>query len=219
MLKIKKYHLYFPPIKQNFWKKNTKSKDKILDNFKRIVCVGNLNRTKNHLKLIEYLEFSKIKYKLIIIGKKIENQKKYYNNLVENINKINLSKTNEIKIYQNKKSKFIKKVLNNSDIFILPSLEEGLSIALIEAMCMKTLCLVSKPSNHSKIINNHKNGYEFDLNKQSFALIFNKIYKFNEITKRRISSEARRTAIKLISKNIFFEKKIINKLLSIHHSV
>ena len=86
-------------------------------------------------------------------------------------------------------------------------------------MCMKTLCLVSKPSNHSKIINNHKNGYEFDLNKQSFALIFNKIYKFNEITKRRISSEARRTAIKLISKNIFFEKKIINKLLSIHHSV
>lgn len=217
MLKIKKYNLYFPPIKQNFWKKNTKSKGKIFDKFKRIVCVGNLNRAKNHIKLIEYLEFSKIKYKLIIIGKKIENQKNYFNNLVEIKNKINLNKINEVKIYQNKKSNFIKEVLSKSDIFILPSLEEGLSIALIEAMCMKTLCLVSKPSNHSKIIINHKNGYEFELNKQSFALIFNKICKFNGITKRKISSEARQTAIKLISKNIFLEKKVINKLLSVHH--
>jgi len=110
----------------------------------------------------------------------------------------------------------LKKNLENSDIFILPSLKEGLSIALVEAMCMETLCLVSKPSNHSKIIINNKNGYEFELNEESFSRIFKKINTLRFKNKEKIIKNAKKTVKKLISKNIIFEKKIIDTLLSNH---
>ena len=216
MLRLKKYYLYFPTINQIFWKKNINSKTKKSNKFKNIVCVGNLNKTKNHIQLIKFLEATPFKYKLTIIGKKLQSQKNYYNKLVEIKNKVNFNKLNKIDIYQNKKSNFIKKILNNSDLFILPSLEEGLSIALVEAMSMKKLCLVSKPSNHSKIIINNSNGYEFNLNKKSFKKILNKIYKLEVKNEKKMTEKARQTVIKLISKNVSFEKNVINKLLSNH---
>ena len=216
MLKLKKYYLYFPTINQFFWKKKINSKTKKSNKFKNIVCVGNLNKTKNHIQLIQFLEATHLKYKLAIVGKKLQSQKDYYKKLVEIKNKVNFNKLNKIDIYQNKKIKFIKKILNNSDLFILPSLEEGLSIALVEAMSMNKLCLVSKPSNHSKIIIHNNNGYEFNLNKKSFKKIFNKIYKLKVKNEKKITDRARQTVTKLISKNVYFERKVINKLLSNH---
>ena len=214
MLRIKKYYLYFPTINQKYWKiiDKTKNKKKI----RNIICVGNLNKTKNHIQLIDFLEYSKIKYKLVIIGKKLETQKNYYNKLFQIIKKINAKKLNKIDIYQNKKNNFVKKILNKSDLFILPSLEEGLSIALAEAMSMKTLCFVSRPSNHSKIIINNKNGYEFNLNKKSFLRGFNKIQKLKSKNIEKVTSKARESIKQLVIKNITFETKIINKLLSNH---
>ncbi len=216
MLKLQKYYLYFPTINQIFWKKNINTKLNKSNKSKNIVCIGNLNKTKNHLQLIKFLESTNLKYKLIIVGKKLQSQQNYFKKLVEMKDKVNFSKFNKIDIFQNKKSKFIKKILNNSDIFILPSLEEGLSIALVEAMSMEKLCLVSKSSNHSKIIINNNNGYEFDLNEKSFKKILNKIYKLNIRNEKKITKKARRTVIKLISKNVSFEKNVINKLLSSH---
>lgn len=216
MLKIKKYYTYFPTINQTYWNKKNRFKKKINNGFQKILCVGNLNKAKNHIQLIKYLEFSKLKYELTIIGKKLETQKDYYAKLKIITKEVNSRSLNKINIRQNKKSKFIKKILEKTDIFILPSLHEGLSIALVEAMCMETLCFVSKPSNHSKIIINNKNGFEFELNLKSFLNIFKKINALQFRDKEKIIKNSKNTVQGLISKNIIFEKKTINTLLSVH---
>ena len=75
MLKINQYHTYFPTINLKYWTNKIYLKTKKSNKFINIVCVGNLNKTKNHIKLIEFLEHTKKRYRLIIIGKKLETQK------------------------------------------------------------------------------------------------------------------------------------------------
>lgn len=51
------------------------------------------------------------------------------------------------------------KILNNSDIFILTSLYEGLPISLLEAMFLKKLCIVSNTVGNNSVIKDNINGY------------------------------------------------------------
>ena len=73
---------------------------------------------------------------------------------------------------------------------------------------MERICLVSKNSNHSKIIKNTQNGFEFELNKKSFLKIFNQSLSINKFKKNLITKKARYTVKKLLNNN----KKIENKL-------
>lgn len=50
-------------------------------------------------------------------------------------------------------------ILNKCDIFLLPSLWEGLPISLLEAMYLKKLCLVSNVVGNRDVIENGKNGF------------------------------------------------------------
>lgn len=50
-------------------------------------------------------------------------------------------------------------ILNDSDIFILPSLWEGLPISLLEAMSLKMPCIVSNVIGNKDVIENEKNGF------------------------------------------------------------
>lgn len=52
--------------------------------------------------------------------------------------------------------------LNNADILLFPSLWEGLSMALLEAMYMKKICIVSNVVGNRDVIKNKKNGFIFD---------------------------------------------------------
>lgn len=51
------------------------------------------------------------------------------------------------------------KELNECDIFLLPSLWEGLPIALLEAMYYKKVCIVSNSIGNRDVINNGVNGF------------------------------------------------------------
>lgn len=54
------------------------------------------------------------------------------------------------------------KYLNKADIFVLTSLWEGLPMALLEAMYMKRLCIVSDVVGNKDVIVNKKNGFLCD---------------------------------------------------------
>ena len=47
----------------------------------------------------------------------------------------------------------------NADVFMLTSLWEGLPVSLLEAMCMKKLCVVSDVIGNHDVIENGRNGY------------------------------------------------------------
>ena len=51
------------------------------------------------------------------------------------------------------------KILLKSDIFILPSLWEGLPISLLEAMALKMPCIVSNVIGNKDVIKNKENGF------------------------------------------------------------
>lgn len=57
--------------------------------------------------------------------------------------------------------KEVLKYLNDSDIFILPSLWEGLPISLLEAMYMKKICIVSDVIGNKNVIQHKINGFIF----------------------------------------------------------
>ena len=205
-LKIEKYNVYFPSINNYFWKKS--KKNKVKKNIIQITCVGNINITKNHLQLVDFLIKSKKTFYLNIVGKRLNSQREYFEKLNIKIKNINKNTSNKITIYQNKKEKFIKNILNKTDLYILPSLSEGLSVSLIEAMSMEKLCMVSKPSNHSNIVKNNKNGLVFNLNIKSFLRVYNYSLSMNILHKNKIKRKARNTVKELLIKNRRIEKKL-----------
>ena len=74
-----------------------------------------------------------------------------------------------------------------SDIFAFPSLQEGLPVALMEALAIGIPCVVSKIRGNVDLIKEGKNGELFNLDSvQSFRLKFEKVFnilnKYNYIS-------------------------------------
>lgn len=76
-----------------------------------------------------------------------------------------------------KREDVLKEVVNN-DIFILPSLWEGLPIALLEAMYLGKLCIVSNVIGNRDVIQNEVNGFICD-ELEEYESIINKIKNKN----------------------------------------
>jgi hypothetical protein len=198
---FKKSSIFVPNIDIKFWKKSNIIKKK---KYFLITTVGNINKSKNHLNLVKFLSQSKLKFYLYIVGENLINQKKYYYQLKKEIHKFNKKGKSKIFLKGRKNRKEIKTILNYTDLFILPSLTEGLSISLLEAMSMKCICLVSSDSNNSGVINN-SNGFIFNLNKESLNKSLHKIYNLSAKQKQKISQNARLTVKNLIIANSFFK--------------
>ena len=96
-----------------------------------------------------------------------------------------------------RKRNFIRSFYKKTHIYILPSLSEGLSLSLTEAMSSGCICLVSKNSNHSNIINKN-NGFIFDLNQKSFFIELDKICKLRKKDYSLIRFNAYKTVLNLI---------------------
>ena len=67
------------------------------------------------------------------------------------------SKNIEITGWKNRDE--LMEILNKSDVFILPSLWEGLPISLLEAMALKKPCIVSNVIGNRDVIYNENNGF------------------------------------------------------------
>ena len=87
---IKKYKILNPLIDLNYWKRKSIKISKI--NIPKITCVGNINKTKNYLNLLKYLNEIDIKFDLNIIEEVLKKEKKYFIKIKQIQNIINRNK-------------------------------------------------------------------------------------------------------------------------------
>lgn len=93
------------------------------------------------------------------------------------------------------------KLLSENDIFLFPSLWEGLSIVLLESMYLKNICIVSNIDGNRYVIENNTNGFIANNINDYIEIINNIINK--KINKNKIRNNAR----KEILENYDIEKK------------
>lgn len=121
-----------------------------------IVTVGRLIKLKNHCIIIEAMnKIKKKNIKLKIIG---DGEKK--EELIKLVYKYNLE--NDVEFLGEIERDEVIKIISLQDVFILPSLTEGLSLALLEAMACGLPVIGSNISSIKKIIKEGNNGFLFD---------------------------------------------------------
>lgn len=116
-----------------------------------VLSVGELNKNKNHQIIIKAL--SKCNNKnihYIIAGMGELNEY-----LAHMIDDLGISDRVHLIGYRND----LKEIYKSVDIFILPSIREGLSISLMEAMSAGLPCVVSKIRGNEDLIQNNNGGY------------------------------------------------------------
>ena len=120
---------------ENFDRKEYREKLGYTDEDFVILSVGELNKNKNHevvLRTIAKLNNPKVKY--MIAGQGV--LKDYLLNLAE---KLHIK--NQIQLLGFRKD--IPELLNSSDLYVLPSLREGLNVSLMEAIASRIPCVAS----------------------------------------------------------------------------
>ena len=96
------------------------------------------------------------------------------------------SKNIEITGWKNRDE--LMEILNKSDVFILPSLWEGLPISLLEAMALKKTCIVSNVIGNRDVISNENNGFVCNNLNEFIGVIKN--IQYNKYNLEKISENA-----------------------------
>lgn len=155
----------------------------LLDTDLIMLSVGELSKRKNHMFVLECIKDklqSNKNMKYVICGTgPLENELKQYidnNDLKDNV--VLLGYRNDIQ-----------EIMLSADIFIFPSIQEGLPVSVIEAMIAGLPILASNIRGNNDLVVSNENGYLFELdNKESFLHKFDMILKSNldDISKNNI---------------------------------
>lgn len=116
-----------------------------------LLSVGELNANKNHqidIRAIAELNDDRIHY--VIAGKGQE-----YNNLIQLAKKLKVDK----RLHLIGRRSDIPELDKMADVYILPSLREGLNVSLIEAMSSGLPCIASDIRGNRELIDEGKGGY------------------------------------------------------------
>ena len=130
-----------------------------------LLSVGELSERKNHeavIRALKVLNNDKIKY--FIVGK--GQLKEYLENLISDMNL-----QNQVTLLGFRTD--VLELCKSADIFIFPSLQEGLPVALMEAMACKTIVLCSAIRGNTDLINK----YEYIFNQDDYNDIVLKMKK------------------------------------------
>ena len=164
---------------------------------KIITCVARLDRQKDHKTLIRALTLIDKNTKLILcgVGKEDEELKNF-------TKKLNL--LNRVLFLGNRED--IDKILKITDVFVLPSLYEGMSNALIESMAYGCASVVSDiPENTELIIDNY-NGLKFNVG--DFYMLKEQIDTI--LKDEKLKKRLQRNAMKTIKDEYDLKKIIIS---------
>jgi len=128
------------------------------------------------------------------------------------INDIKFSeRINRVKIKWNEPVYDIEKkieIIDNHEIFVLPSLREAMPIALVEAMARGKIVIASKTDGAKELIKHGENGFLFDVSDyEELGELLNKIYKLPENVKKQVRDEARNSMKDRMMSNVMLKWK------------
>ena len=161
----------------------------------QIIYAGRLSKEKGVDILLQLAKVLPSKYNLIILGSGTEEN---------NVRNVANSKTNVHYLgYQSKQN--VLSLIHSSDLLIQPSLEEGMSSTLLEAMGCGTCILASNIEGISEIVENEKTGVLVEPN-NSDELLNKILYLLPKKEKRlRMANEG----LEIVKK---YDWKIVGKL-------
>ncbi len=167
-----------------------------------IGAVGRLVPVKNHIWLIEALcGFLGDSVKLVIVG-----SGPLHEELSKVIRKLNLE--NDVLLFGESSEPEV--LMNGFDVFVLPSISEGLSNTVLEAMSCGLPVVASDVGGNSELIINSVNGYLFELNELS---------DFNERMKTLVDSAEVREKFSIASKRSVDEKFSLQVMINNYQNV
>lgn len=121
------------------------------ENISLLACVGELSKRKNHALLLEMMaELKDLDLALVIFGE--GDQREY---LEQQIKELELEKYVFLKGYEKEVSRYLPQV----QLFVFPSLQEGLPMAVMEAMAAGLPVVASRIRGITDLIQHTKGGY------------------------------------------------------------
>lgn len=173
---------------------------------KHVIYIGNLRRGKNVINLVK--AFIGLKdFHLDIIGEGVDREE------MESIAKKNNVNINFLGIFPNNE---LPKILNQYQIFILPSIDEGNPKVLLEAMSCGLACIGTNIEGINNIIKHKKNGYLCETNPESMREAIVKVYKDKNL-RISMANQAREFILnncsleKITEREFLFYQQILNK--------
>jgi glycosyltransferase involved in cell wall biosynthesis len=123
-------------------------------NQKLILFVGSIDKRKGVDILVKAVKNVNEEFQLLIVGPKIDSRfYSYIEKLIGDDSKI------KVLDYVSKKNLIV--LYNLADIFVLPSLSEGLPLVLLEAMAARTPCIASDIMGSNEVVEHNKTGFLF----------------------------------------------------------
>lgn len=167
-----------------------------------IFSVGRLEKQKNYINLIKALK--NVNIKLVLIGQGSLKKDLIYLAKKEKI---------ELKLIENVPHIDLPKYYRLADIFILPSIEEGFSKVLIEAMACGLPVICSKVGGANEVIKDGKNGIFCQVTKDSIREKILLLLRDKNL-RGRLGKNARNSAV-----DNYDIKKLIKKELEILNEI
>ena len=165
-LPIEKYQIIYTGIDTSKFIENAKERDRFVTEFgfrNDDIIIGNigvLSIRKGQIYLLQAINTLKYKFpnlKVLIFGSEREHELEIKRELLKFIADNDLSNT--VKIIQPRED--INLIYNVFDIFVMPSITEGLSACAIEALFMKRICLFSDIEPFKELVTDNHNGFLF----------------------------------------------------------
>lgn len=184
--------------REEFLKELNLSEDSFL-----MLSVGELNENKNHKAIVEILNELPRDVHYLICGQ---------GNKKEELIKVAEEKNCKDRLHLLGYREDIIAIMKSCDLFVFPSMREGLSVALMEAIACGLPCVVSDIRGNRDLIKDGKNGYLSPLD--SFLETIRKTLSMDDKSFKMISQVNIDESSKYSEKNISeFYRKLIESIL------